>query len=137
MLIHPYLSFEGRAEEAAEFYRSKLGAEIKMLMRFSESPEPPPPEMPKPPGNKVMHMELRIGDSTVFLSDGYCSGKAAFQGISLSLTAANEAEAKRAFSGLSDGGQVQMPLTKTFFSPHFGMVTDRFGVGWMVYVPQA
>ncbi len=136
MIVQPYLSFEGHAEEAAEFYRSKIGAEIKMLMRFSESP-PPPAGMPTPPPNKVMHMELRIGDSTVFLSDGHCSGKASFQGISLSLTVANEAEAKRAFDGLSEGGQVQMPLTKTFFSPSFGMLSDRFGVAWMVYVPQA
>jgi PhnB protein len=137
MQIQPYLFFEGRAEEAAEFYKSKLGAEVTMLMRNKDAPEKPPPGM-LPPGseNKVMHMALRIGDTTVLASDGSCKGKPNFQGISLSLTVKDEAEAKKVFAALSDGGQVQMPLGKTFFSPSFGMVADRFGVGWMVYVAQ-
>jgi len=89
-----------------------------------------------PPGseNKVMHSSFRIGDTTVMASDGNCTGKPAFQGFSLSLTVANEGEAERLFSALGNGGQVQMPLTKTFFSPRFGMVADRFGVSWMVVV---
>ena len=137
MQIQPYLFFEGRAEEAAEFYKAKLGAEVTMLMRNKDAPEKPPPGM-LPPGseNKVMHMALRIGDTTVLASDGSCKGKPNFQGISLSLTVKDAAEAAKVFAALSDGGQVQMPLGKTFFSPSFGMVADKFGVGWMVYVAQ-
>jgi len=137
MQIQPYLFFEGRAEEAAAFYKEKLGAEVTMLMRNKDAPEKPPPGI-LPPGseNKVMHMALRIGDSTVLASDGSCKGKPNFQGISLSLTVKDAAEAAKVFAALSDGGQVQMPLGKTFFSPSFGMVADKFGVGWMVYVAQ-
>jgi len=135
MQIQPYLFFDGRAEEAAEFYRAKLGAEITMLMRNKDAPEKPPPGMLPPNSeNKVMHMALKIGDTTVLASDGNCAGKPAFQGFSLSLTVKDEAEAGRLFAALADGGQVQMPLGKTFFSPSFGMVADRFGVAWMVYV---
>jgi PhnB protein len=135
MLIQPYLFFDGRCEEAIEFYRSKLGAEVTMLMRFNEAPEPHPPGM-IPPGSerKVMHSSFRIGDTTVMASDGNCRGKPSFEGFSLSLTAANVAEAERLFAVLGDGGQVQMPMNKTFFSPRFGMVADRFGVSWMVIV---
>jgi len=135
MQIQPYLFFDGRAEEAAAFYRAKLGAEITMLMRNKDSPDKPPPGMLPPNSeNKVMHMALKIGETTVLASDGNCAGKPAFQGFSLSLTVKDEAEAGRLFAALADGGQVQMPLGKTFFSPSFGMVTDRFGVAWMVYV---
>ena len=135
MQIQPYLFFDGRAEEAAEFYRAKLGAEITMLMRNKDSPDKPPPGMLPPNSeNKVMHMALKIGDTTVLASDGSCAGKPVFQGFSLSLTVKDEAEAGRLFAALADGGRVQMPLGKTFFSPSFGMVADRFGVGWMVYV---
>ena len=135
MLVQPYLSFNGRCEEAIEFYRKAVGAEPVMVMRFKESPEPPPPGM-VPPGseNKIMHASLRIGDSTVMATDGGCQGNETFQGFSLSLTASSEAEAERVFAALSEGGQVRMPLTKTFFSPRFGMVADRFGVNWMVIV---
>jgi len=112
-----------------------LGAEVLMLMRFKDSPEPHPPGM-LPPGseNKVMHVSLRVGGATVMASDGRCNGQPNFQGFSLSLTAANEAAAERIFTALANGGQVQMPLGKTFWSPCFGMVADRFGVGWMVTV---
>ena len=138
MQIQPYLFFDGRAEEAAEFYRAKLGAEIVMLMRNKDAPEKPPPGMLPPNSeNKVMHMALKIGDTTVLASDGHCKGKPSFQGFSLSLTVRDEAEAGRTFAALADGGQVRMPLGKTFFSPSFGMVADRFGVGWMVYVVPA
>jgi len=135
MQVQPYLFFDGRCEEAIEFYRTSLGAEVTMLMRFKDAPEPHQPGM-IPPGaeNKVMHANLRIGDTAVMASDGRCQGKANFQGFALSLTAATEADADRFFAALSDGGQVQMPLTKTFFSPRFGMVADRFGVSWMVIV---
>ena len=137
MQVQPYLFFEGRAEEAIEFYRKTLGAEVQMLMRFKDSPEPPAPGM-VPPGaeNKVMHASFRIGNTTVMGSDGRCGGKANFQGFALSLDARDDAEAERLFNALGDGGQVQMPLAKTFFSSRFGMVTDRFGVLWMVIVAQ-
>jgi PhnB protein len=134
MTIEPYLFFNGRCQEAIEFYKNALGAEVLMLMRYKESPEPPPPGMvPAGWDNKVMHTTLRVGNANVMASDG-CSEGLNFQGFSLSLAVANEAEAKRVFEALSDGGQVRMPLTKTFWSPCFGMVADRFGVGWMVTV---
>ena len=135
MPVQPYLFFDGRCEEAIEFYRKTLGAEVAMLMRFKDSPEPPPPGM-VPPGseNKIMHASLRIGDTTLMASDGDCHGKPSFDGFSLTVNAADEAQAKRLFAALGDGGQVRMPLTKTFFSPSFGMLADRFGVGWMVIV---
>jgi len=117
MLVQPYLFFDGRCEEALEFYRGALGAEVSMLMRFKDSPEPHQPGM-VPPGaeNKVMHASFRIGDSTVMASDGQCQGRASFQGISLSLTVPDETTADRLFAALANGGQVQMPLAKTFFS---------------------
>jgi len=137
MRVEPYLFFNGRCEEAVEFYKKALGAKVAMLMRFKDSPEPHAPGM-LPPGseNKVMHVSFRVGDTTVMASDGFCKGQTDFQGLSLSLTVSNEAEADRAFAALADGGQVQMPLGKTFWSLCFGMVTDRFGVGWMVTVAQ-
>ena len=135
MQVQPYLFFEGRAEEAVEFYRRALGAEVKMLMRYKDSPEAPPPGMVAPGSeNKVMHASFQVGDTEVMASDGSCNGKPGFQGFSLSLNAANATECDRLFAALADGGQVQMPLGKTFWSPRFGMVTDRFGVGWMIGV---
>lgn len=133
MQVQPYLFFDGRCEEAIEFYRKTIGAEIGMLMRWKDSPEPPP-EGAIPPGseNKVMHAALRIGDTTVMASDGRCTGAPSFQGFSLSLDATSDAEAKRMFDALSEGGQVRMPLSKTFFASSFGMVADKFGVPWMV-----
>lgn len=135
MQVQPYLFFDGRCEEAIEYYRGALDAEVTMLMRFKDSPEPPQPGM-VPPGSehKIMHASFRVGDTTLMASDGRCTGKSNFQGFSLSLSVADEAEARRRFSALQDGGQVRMPLAKTFFSPCFGMVADRFGVSWMIIV---
>jgi len=134
--IEPYLFFDGRCEEAIEFYRRALGAEVNFMMRFKESPEPPKPGMCAPGSeNKIMHATLRIGDTVIMASDGRCGGKPRFEGFGLSLAAADEAEADRLFAALADGGQVVAPLAKTFFSPRFGMVTDRFGVCWMLLVP--
>jgi PhnB protein len=130
--VQPYLFFDGRCEEAIEFYRRTLGAEVTMLMRFKDSPDPN--MCPAGAENKVMHASLRIGDTTVMASDGRCEGKLSFQGFSLSLTVPNEVEADRLFGSVAEGGKVQMPLTKTFFSPRFGMVADRFGVSWMIIV---
>ena len=134
-LIQPYLFFGGRCQEALDFYRAAVGAQVDMVMLFKESPEPPPPGM-LPPGyeNKVMHSAFRIGETTVMASDG-CSEGASFGGFSLSLSVPTEADADRVFAALSEGGQVQMALNKTFWSPRFGMLTDRFGIGWMVMVP--
>jgi PhnB protein len=131
--IQPYLFFDGRCEEAIEFYRRALGATVTMLVRWGENPTPNPSDRPMP-AEKIMHANLQIGEATVLVSDGHCRGKPIFEGFSLSLTVGNEAEADRAFNALSDGGQVRMPLGATFFSPRFGMLADRFGIAWMVYV---
>ena len=138
MQVQPYLFFNGRCEEAIAFYRQTLGAEVVMMMRFSESPEPHAPGT-IPPGaeNKVMHAALRIGETTVLASDGRNEGGTDFRGFALSLSPSTEEEANRLFAALSAGGQVQMPLNKTFYSPRFGMVSDRFGVLWMVMVAKS
>jgi PhnB protein len=134
MHVQPYLFFDGRCEEALEFYKSALGAEVEMLMRFKDNPEPS--ANPAGSANKVMHTSFRIGGTSVMASDGRCQGQPRFAGFSLSLTAADEAEAERLFGALADGGEVQIPLATTFFSPRFGMVADRFGVPWMVVVAE-
>ena len=131
--ITPYLFFGGRCEEALEFYRRAIGAEVIALLRWKDSPDP---AMAMPGAeDKVMHAELRIGDTTVMASDGRCQGTPDFRGFSLSITAIDVAAADRLFAALGEGGQVQMPLTKTFWSPCYGMLTDRFGLEWMVMVP--
>jgi PhnB protein len=133
MQVQPYLSFEGRCEEAVEYYRNALGAEVEALMRFKEMPEPGDSEMCAPvDGEKIMHSCFRIGDTRLMATDGMCTGKASFEGISLSLSVPDDATAERLFSTLADGGQVQVPLAKTFFASSFGMVADRFGVSWMI-----
>ena len=131
-LIQPYLFFNGRCDEAIAFYQSALGAEVVMLMRRKDAPDPSP--MPLPPGteNKVMHATLNIGGAIVMASDGMNNGVAEFKGFSLSLAYPTEAEAQRAFNALADGGRIDMPLGKTFWSACFGVVTDRLGVQWMV-----
>lgn len=134
MELQPYVFFDGRCEEAIEFYKRALDAKVEMLMRFKDSPEKE--ACPTAPGmsDKVMHASLRIGNTMLLASDGKCQGKPNFQGFALSLTVRTEADADRLFNALADGGQVQMPLAKTFWSPRFGMVSDRFGVWWMVGV---
>ena len=136
MLLQPYLFFGGRCAEAVAFYREAVGAEVEMMMRFRDAPDPPPPGMVPPDwDDKVMHASLRIGGSAMMLSDGGCAEQAAgFSGFSLSLNARDAAEAGRVFARLAEGGTVTMPLGATFFSPCFGTLTDRFGVGWMVVV---
>jgi len=137
-VIEPYLFFNGNCDQAIEFYRKALGAEVQMIMRYKESPEPPPPGM-VPPGweNKVMHASLRVGRTVLMASDGCSPEKSAFLGFSLSLSVPTQKDAERVFAALAEGGQVRMPLAKTFWSPCFGMVQDRFGVGWMLSVEQA
>ncbi len=133
MQIQPYLFFEGRAEEAIAFYRSALGAELLTLMRHGENPD----GMHGAPGTeqKVMHAEIRIGETRILISDGFCAAAAQFQGFGLALNVADEATAQRHFAALAEGGEVRMPLGRSFFSAAFGMVADRFGVLWMVVAP--
>jgi len=134
MNVQPYLSFEGRAQEAIDFYKGAVGAEVDMVMRFKDAP----PEMQMSPDSKekIMHCAFRIGDTQVLASDGRCTGKASFSGIALTLNAANNTEAEKLFGALSKGGQVTMPMSETFFAHRFGMCSDKFGVGWMVIAPK-
>jgi PhnB protein len=132
--IQPYLYFGGRCEDALNFYKTSLGAQVEFMMRFKESPEPPPPgKVPAGWENKIMHASFRIGASRLMASDG-CEANAKFEGFSLGITADNDAEAEKLFNALADGGKVTMPLTKTFWTSKFGMLTDKFGIGWMVSV---
>jgi PhnB protein len=134
MQVQPYLFFDGRADEAIEFYKKAVGAKPKMLMRFKDAPDQ---SMVTPQSkDKVMHAAVDIGDATVLISDGECAGQTNFTGFSLVISASNEAEADKVFGALADGGQVRMPMAKTFFAKRFGMLADKFGVGWMVIVPQ-
>lgn len=135
--IQPYLFFEGCTEEAIEFYRKALGAQVQMMMRYKEGPQPAQcPDGSTPPGDKIMHSAFSVGDSLVMASDGLCSGKPSFSGFSLSYPAKDEADARRRFDALASGGKVNMPLGETFFARAFGMVTDKFGVSWMVLAGQ-
>jgi|SRR5579884_528728 len=132
MQVEPYLFFDGRCEEALNFYRKAIGAQVQMMIRFKESPEPP--MVPPGYGDKIMHASFRVGDTMILASDGRCGGQPHMDGFALSLTVRDAAEADRVFAALGEGGKVQMPLTKTFFSDRFGMLADRFEVSWMVYV---
>lgn len=137
MRVQPYLQFDGRCEEALDFYHKALGAEVMTLMRFKDAPRngstsEGSASAPLETGNKIMHVSFRIGDSTILASDGLCQGNPSFKGVSLTLHADDASEAERLFSTLSKEGQIQMPMTTTFFAPRFGMVADRFGVSWMI-----
>ena len=134
--VQPYLFFDGKCEEALDFYKSALGAKVEMMMRFKDNPDPQPGMCAPGSEDKVMHAALRIGDTVVMASDGMAGGKPEFKGFSLSVNAVDEKQADKLFAALGKGGKVTMPMSKTFFSPRFGMVTDKFGVGWMVIVPQ-
>jgi PhnB protein len=133
MKVEPYVTFNGRCDEAIEFYKTTLGAKVNMLTRFKDCPEPMP-GMDSALGDKVMHANVTIGDSVVLMSDGRCKGDASFKGFSLAISVPSDADAKRVFEALAEGGKIGMPLGKTFFSSSFGMVADRFGMGWMVLV---
>ena len=136
MQAQPYVFFNGKCEEALEFYKQALGAKVEMMMRFSEAPEKPQPGM-VPPGseNKIMHAAFKVGDTQILASDGHADGKPVFQGFGLAISVANDAEAAKLFNAVGKGGKVQAPLGKTFFASSFGMVTDKFGVLWMVLAP--
>ena len=133
-IVQPYLFFDGKCEEAIAFYKQAIGAEVKMLMRFKDSPEPPPPGCGPQDTHKVMHAQFQIGGTVIMASDGRATGQPQFEGFALSLSVKTEAEAEQAFNALAEGGKVEMPLAKTFFSARFGMVKDKFGVFWMVLV---
>ena len=132
MQVQSYLMFNGRCEEALEFYKKAIGAKVEMMMRCKDAPEPG--QITPGLENKILHSSFTVGSSIIMATDGYNKNNATFEGISLALSATNEGEAKRLFDALADGGQVRMPLTKTFFSPAFGMLADKFGVPWMVVV---
>jgi PhnB protein len=135
-LIQSYLFFNGRCEEAVEFYKKAIGAQVQMMMRYNESPEPMPPgQIPAGFEKKIMHCSFRVGESVLMASDGCEAGEPKFEGFTLSITVPTEAQADRVFAALSEGGKVEMPLMKTFWSPKFGMLRDKFGLGWMVTVP--
>lgn len=136
MNVIPYINFDGRCDEALDFYKKAVGAQVEFLMRNNEAPEPSAMQMPAGSEKKVLHVSFRIGDTVINGSDGYARGKPDFHGISLSLNVKTPAEAEKAFKALCEGGKVDMPLAKTFFSPSFGMCQDKFGMPWMVYVPQ-
>lgn len=133
MRVEPYLNFNGRCEEAIEFYKTAVGAEVVMMMRFKDVPGPANPSMGSPPpGENIAHAHLKVGATSFMASDGGCRAAASFMGITLSLTVDAVAEADKYFNALAEGGQITMPLNKTFYSPRFGMLNDRFGLSWMV-----
>lgn len=134
MQVQTYLFFEGRCEEALDFYRDTLGAEIGPIMRFRDNPDDPEKTMfPPGAGDNVMHATMTIGETTIMASDGRCSGTANFAGMSLTLVMPEVESAERLYRALAVTGQVRMPLRETFFSPAFGSVTDKFGLNWMIY----
>ena len=133
MQVQCYLFFKGNCEQAVAFYVQALGARVEHLSRFRDSPEPLPDGMvPAGWDDKVMHVSLKIGDSVVMACDSPEGGS--FRGVQLSVNLRDMAQAQAVFDALADGGQVTMPLGKTFWSEGFGMLSDRFGVPWMVNV---
>lgn len=132
MQVQPYLFFDGRCDEALDFYKKAIGAKVEMRMSWKDNPDKTGCTAANE--NKVMHASVKVGDTAIMASDGRCEGKPEFKGFALTISAKTEAEAEKMFAALSEGGQVQMPLTKTFFSERFGMLADKFGVGWMVIV---
>lgn len=131
--VQPYLFFNGRCEEALNFYRDAIGADTQIVMRFKDNPQPHKDAMAED-GDKVMHATITIGETMLMASDGECEGAAKFEGFSLAINVPDESEADRVFNALAKGGKVEMPLTPTFWAPKFGMLADKFGVGWMVSV---
>jgi len=132
MNVQPYVFFDGKCEEALEFYKSAVGAKVDMVMRFKEAPPEMQTQMSPGSKDKVMHAAFKIGDTQILASDGQCNGKPNFQGFSLTINAANDAEADKLFAALGKGGTVTQPMSETFFASRFGMLADKFGVNWMV-----
>ena len=136
MNVQPYVFFDGKCEEALEFYKGAIGAKVDMVMHFKEAPAEMQAQMSPGSKDKVMHAAFRVGDTQILASDGECNGKPAFQGFSLTINAANDAEAEKLFGALGKGGKVTQPMTETFFASRFGMLADKFGVNWMVITPK-
>ena len=136
MNVQPYLSFEGRAQEAIDFYKSALGAQVDVVMHFRDAPPEMQSQMDPKSRDKVMHAAFRVGDTQIMASDGQCNGKAVFSGVTLTLNASSNGEAEKMFKALGDGGKVGMPMSETFFAHRFGTVADKFGVNWMVLHPK-
>jgi PhnB protein len=132
MNVQAYVFFDGKCEEALEFYKAAVGAKVDMVMRFKEAPPEMQSQMSPGSKDKIMHAAFRVGDTQILASDGECHGKPKFDGFSLTLNAANDAEADRLFSALGKGGKVTQPMSETFFASRFGMLSDKFGVNWMV-----
>ena len=131
MYAHPYLFFSGTCTKAVQFYRDRLGADVRALVRFRDLPGASPDA-----GDKVMHAELAIGQSTIFASDGRRDDGSNGTGYAISLQAANDREAERLFAALADQGTIEIPLMTTPFASRFGKAVDRFGTPWMVTTPQ-
>jgi PhnB protein len=136
MNVQPYLSFEGRAQEAIDFYKTALGAKVDMVMLYKDAPPEVQSQMAPGSKDKVMHAAFKIGETQLMATDGHCSGKASFTGVSLTLNASSNAEADKLFGALTQGGKVEVPLSETFFADRFGIVADKFGVNWMVINPK-
>ena len=132
MNIQPYLYFDGRSQEAIDFYKDAIGAKVEMVMHFKDAPKEMQSQIKPGTQDKIMHACIKVGDTPVFLSDGHCNGSATFSGVTLTINADSDAEADKLFAALGKGGQVQMPLSETFFATRFGMLADKFGVGWMI-----
>ena len=136
MDVQPYLSFEGRAQEALDFYKSAVGATVDVIMHFKDAPPEVQAQMSPDSREKIMHAAFRLGDTQLFASDGRCTGKASFSGVSLTINAASNEEAEKLFGALGKGGQVTMPMSETFFAYRFGILADKFGVNWMILYPK-
>ena len=132
MRVEPYLMMSGRCEEALEFYKQAVNAQVVMILRMKDAPDAPPMPMPPNWGDKIMHCGFTIGQTLVMASDGMSEERVDFSGVTLSITADDETQARRMFDALSASGKVFMPMGKTFWSPCFGMCADKFGVNWML-----
>jgi PhnB protein len=136
MDVQPYLSFQGRAQEALDFYKAAVGAKVDMVMHFKDAPKEMQAQMPPTSMDKVMHAAFHVGDTQLFATDGECMGSPSFTGISLTINASSNEEAEKVFAALGKGGQTTMPMSETFFAHRFGVLADKFGVKWMVLNPK-
>ncbi|MCB0213152.1 MAG: VOC family protein [Anaerolineae bacterium] len=136
--INPYLNFNGNCEEAFNFYKSVFGGEFVMLMRFKDMPAEEMDEehqISDSEGQKIMHVSLPVGQGAILMGSDVPSAMGTVQNgsnFAIAISADSEAETDEIFNGLSAGGQVTMPLDKMFWGAYFGMLTDKFGIQWMV-----
>ncbi|QYJ68148.1 VOC family protein [Flavobacterium litorale] len=133
--INPYIAFKGNCEEAFNFYKSVFGGEFTYISRFGEMPESDGYTVPEAEKAMIMHVSLPIGTTTLMGSDtpvAYRNNSIVGNNISVSFNTNSEKEAHDVFNGLAEGGNVLTPLAKTFWAPLFGMLTDKFGINWMI-----